>query len=166
METIERDIAVIMIFSSDGKLLMGQKDPNKGGVYAGNDYWYLPGGGKETNETLEQAFHREAGEETGIDTTGLVLEMVDNEGRGEAEKTLSDGKRVLAKMRFYVFKATLKQMAHEVALKAPTESDMPVLRWFDVGELENTKFTPPARELFRKLGYINRREPCAPSGLE
>jgi 8-oxo-dGTP pyrophosphatase MutT (NUDIX family) len=28
---------------------MGQKDPNKGGVYS--DYWHIPGGGVDNGET-------------------------------------------------------------------------------------------------------------------
>jgi hypothetical protein len=42
MREIERTIVSALIFSQDGKLLMGKKDPAKGGVYP--DCWHIPGG--------------------------------------------------------------------------------------------------------------------------
>lgn len=52
MRKINRIIVAALIFSKDGKLLMGTKDPRRGGVYS--DCWHLPGGGVEEGETLEQ----------------------------------------------------------------------------------------------------------------
>ena len=43
MREIERTIVSGLVFSKDGKLLMGLKDPAKGGVYP--DVWHIPGGG-------------------------------------------------------------------------------------------------------------------------
>ena len=59
-------LGVAGIITSDGKhshhLLMGRrgKDPNRG-------LFVLPGGGVQDNESLEEAFHREVKEETGLD---------------------------------------------------------------------------------------------------
>lgn len=41
MREIERQIVSALIFSKDGKLFQGMKDPNKGGVYS--DCWHIPG---------------------------------------------------------------------------------------------------------------------------
>ncbi len=57
MRQIERNIVSGMIFSKDGKLFQGLKDPRKGGVYS--DCWHLPGGGVGPNETRENAIVRE-----------------------------------------------------------------------------------------------------------
>ncbi|MEI8090766.1 MAG: hypothetical protein WCG98_00445 [bacterium] len=43
MREIHRTIVSAVIFSKDGKLLMGKKDPNAGGVYS--QYRHFPGGG-------------------------------------------------------------------------------------------------------------------------
>jgi len=64
MREIQRTIVSALIFSKDGKLLMGKKNPAKGGVYP--DCWHIPGGGVEEKETLEQALKREVQEEVGI----------------------------------------------------------------------------------------------------
>lgn len=63
MRTIQRDIVGAFIFSSDNKLLLGKSI--KGGVYP--DYWIVPGGGMEPDETKVEAVKRETLEETGID---------------------------------------------------------------------------------------------------
>lgn len=44
LREITREIVSGLIFSADGKLLMGKKDPTKGGVYS--DCWHIPGGGE------------------------------------------------------------------------------------------------------------------------
>jgi hypothetical protein len=53
LPVIHREIASTVLFSSDGSLLLGRKDPEGGGVYA--DKWHLPGGGTEAGEPLPQA---------------------------------------------------------------------------------------------------------------
>jgi len=44
MRTINRDIVSAVILSKDFKILLGKKDPSKGGVYASS--WHIPGGVK------------------------------------------------------------------------------------------------------------------------
>jgi ADP-ribose pyrophosphatase YjhB (NUDIX family) len=56
MRTIHRTIVSALIYSNDGKLLMGKKDPAKGGVY--NDCWHIPGGGIEEGEGKIEALTR------------------------------------------------------------------------------------------------------------
>jgi 8-oxo-dGTP pyrophosphatase MutT (NUDIX family) len=71
MRTIHRTIVSALIFSKDGKLLMGMKDPKNGGVYA--DCWHIPGGGVDEGETKEQALRREMLEEVGIDIANCTV---------------------------------------------------------------------------------------------
>lgn len=151
MRTINRDIATAMIFSADGKLFQGQKDPNKGGVYS-DGYWHIPGGAVKEGETLDQALIREVKEETGLDITDLPYELIDDEGTGTSEKTLPSGEKVLAVMKFYVYKVTLPTKAEDTAISL--NDDLATYRWTDMSELKNIKSTPPSVELFTKLGYI------------
>jgi len=64
MRKIKRDSVSALIFTKDGKLFQGMKDPAKGGVYA--DCWHIPGGGIDEGEDKRTALIREIQEETGI----------------------------------------------------------------------------------------------------
>lgn len=149
MREIQRQIASALIFSSDGKLLMGKKDPNKGGVYS--DCWHIPGGGIDDGEDMKSALIREVLEETGLVVTNPVL--VDDLGKGDSEKTLKDtGEKVVCHMCFNVFKITLEKQASKIEL-VPTD-DLVELKWFDKEELKDVKLTPPSIELFKRLRLI------------
>jgi 8-oxo-dGTP pyrophosphatase MutT (NUDIX family) len=54
MRAIHRDIVSALIFAKDGKLLMGKKESDGGGVYA--DCWHIPGGGIDEGEDQIKAF--------------------------------------------------------------------------------------------------------------
>lgn len=152
MRTIYRDIATAMIFSADGKLFQGQKDPNKGGVYS-DGYWHIPGGGTKEGETITEALIREVREETGLDIENIPYELIDDTGANTAEKTLPSGEKVLAAMKFYVYKIVLPTTAEKT--KISLNDDLVTYRWTDISsELKSLKLTPPSVELFTKLGYL------------
>jgi 8-oxo-dGTP pyrophosphatase MutT (NUDIX family) len=151
MREIHRTIVSAIIFSKDGKLLMGLKDPSKGGVYS--DSWHIPGGGVEAGEDQESALRREVQEEAGIDITDCRIVRVPGVGKGVSEKTLADGEKVLCHMEFNRFEVYLDKSSDEVALK-PTD-DLVELRWFDKRDLAYVKQIPGGREFFQERGYIN-----------
>jgi 8-oxo-dGTP pyrophosphatase MutT (NUDIX family) len=105
MREIERKIASALIFSKDSKLLMGRKDPAKGGVYP--DCCHIPGGGSDEGETLEQAVRREIQEEVGIDVSLYNPILIPEKGSGVAEKTLPSGENVLCRMEFNIFRVDM-----------------------------------------------------------
>jgi 8-oxo-dGTP pyrophosphatase MutT (NUDIX family) len=152
MRTIHRDITSALIFSKDGKLLMGMKDPRSGGVYA--DCWHIPGGGVDDGETKEQALRREMLEEVGIDIADCKIILADDRGNGETEKTLKDtGEKVMCHMKFYVFRVDVDNNADEI--KTQLSDDLVKLEWVDLDKLSDYKLTPPSVTLFRRLGYIS-----------
>jgi 8-oxo-dGTP pyrophosphatase MutT (NUDIX family) len=142
-----------IIISKDGKIFQGMKDPNGGGVYL--DCWHIPGGGVDEGETNEQALVREIKEETGIDITPYEIALVDDLGTGESEKILKDtGEKVLCKMKFNVYKVEISdKLADEIEISL--NDDLVTHAWTDPSEFKNKKLTPPARELFQRLGYIS-----------
>ena len=151
MRQIERVIVSALIFSKDGKLLMGKKDPSKGGVYS--DCWHIPGGGIEGGESLEQALKREAEEEVGIDISPYDAVLIPEKGMGVAEKTLSSGEKVLCKMEFNRFRVDMKDLpASEIQVKL--SDDLVEFKWFDENELSNVKQIPGGKEFFQKIGLI------------
>ena len=151
MRRIKRDIVSALIFSKDGKLFQGMKDPKKGGVYS--DCWHIPGGGVDAGEDLKEALIREIKEETGINISSCKIGLVDRSGRGESQKTLKTGEQVLCEMKFYVYKVALEDKnADEVEVKL--NDDLVNFQWTEVSHLKDIKLTPPSVDLFKKLGYI------------
>src|SRR6185369_10672093 len=103
MREIQRTIACAHVFSKDGKLLMGRKDPKGGGVWA--DAWHIPGGGVDDGESLEHAVAREVMEEVGIDISKHKVTPLPYVNGGSTEKTLKEtGEKVLCHMDFKYFR--------------------------------------------------------------
>lgn len=151
MREIQRTIVSALILSNDHKLLMGMKDPSKGGVYP--DCWHIPGGGVDEGETFEEALKREVLEETGIDISAYQIKLIPFAGSGLAEKTLKTGERVLCRMEFNNFEVCINdKKAAEIKLN-PTD-DLVKMKWFDLEELKNVKHIPGGQEFLIKAGYI------------
>jgi mutator protein MutT len=150
LRQIIRTIAVGLIICADNKLLLGKK--TAGGVYP--DCWHLPGGGVKSNETTKQALVREIREEVGLDLQKLkaTINLIDDLGRGEHQKTLANGEMVLAKMRFYVFEVRIQENSGNLKIKAG--DDMSKISWVKLSELDKHQHTPPSLELFKRLGMI------------
>ncbi len=152
MRTIQRDIVSALIFSKDGKLFQGMKDPALGGVYS--DCWHIPGGGIDDGEDKISALIREVREETGIDISKYTINLVDDEGGGEAEKTLKDtGEKVLCQMKFNVYKVVIDDL-NAADIKISLNDDLVKYIWSDISELSSLKLTPPSIKLFTRLGYL------------
>ncbi len=151
MRKIQRDIVSALIFSKEGKLFQGKKDPSQGGVYA--DCWHIPGGGIEAGEDKLTALIREVQEETGIDITNYQTELIDI-SHGESEKTLKEtGERVLCEMTFNDYKIVIDDKnADEIQISL--NDDLIEYRWSQLSELAMLKLTPPSTALFTKLGYL------------
>ncbi len=152
MRKIKRDIVSAIIFSKDGKILQGMKSQKQGGVYS--NCWHLPGGGVEKGEDKKTALIREIKEETGIDISSYLIQLIDKSGRGESEKTLKDTQeKILCEMKFNVYKVTINDKnTNEITVNL--SDDLVKYRWIDLSELKTTELTPPSVELFTKLGYL------------
>jgi len=151
MREIQRTIASALIFSKDGKLLMGKKDPAKGGVYS--DSWHIPGGGLDEGETLEQAVEREVKEEVGIDISPYNPVLIPEKGGGVAEKFLPSGEKVLCRMEFNIFRVDIAdKLASDI--ETNLSDDLVQIQWFGPEELPNVKQIPGGKEYFQKIGLI------------
>ena len=152
MKKIHRDIVSALIFSKDGKLFQGKKDPKSGGVYS--DCWHIPGGGIKKGEDKKKAVIREVREETGIDISKYPIELVDDSGSGESEKIVkSTGEKVLCRMHFNIYKAVIKDRKAD-EIKVRLGSDLDSFRWIRLEDIKKEEITPPSGELFARLGYI------------
>ena len=152
MRTIQRKIVSALIFSKDGKILMGKKDPSKGGVYP--DVWHIPGGGIEEGETMEQTLAREVFEEVGIDIKPYFAKNINIIGHGLSEKTLQDtGEKVLCEMEFNYFEIKIDDKNGD-DIKLRLDDDLVEARWFSREELLEVKQIPGGKEFFEKMGYM------------
>lgn len=150
MRTIHRDIVGGFIFSSDGKLLLGQN--RSGGVYEGS--FVIPAGGVEEGESRVEALRREMLEETGIDINDAEVTVL-SESSGEHEKTLKEtGERVFVKMSFHDYRIVLPDAADQV--KVVTEDDWAEPQWFSAEDLDELNLAPPTRNNLVKAGLIKR----------
>ena len=150
MRKINRQIVSALLISSDNKLLMGMKDPNKGGVYS--DCWHIPGGGIEEGENQSEALKREIMEEVGIDISDSKTGLVDNKGKGISIKRLKDGEEVECHMQFNVYIVNISKKAKDI--KVNLTDDLEKYVWADTNKLSAYKLTPPSVELFKRLGWL------------
>lgn len=146
MRTIKRQIVTGLIVSADGKLLLGKKDPESGGVYL--DCWHLPGGGMRPGESHMQALRREMLEEVGIDIAMQSVKLFDDRGRGQSQKTLKSGEVVNCQMEFYVYRIELELPSGQV--QAVPGDDLAELDWVAPAALKGRRLTPPSVELFER----------------
>jgi 8-oxo-dGTP diphosphatase len=149
MKTIHRDIVAALIFTTDGRLFMGMKDPIGGGVYA--DCWHIPGGGVEVGESQVEALQRELVEEIGLKVTPAQLQLVEDDAKGEALKIVS-GEQVMCKMRFFVYRIDLSLASTQISIKLG--DDLVKYEWAPLAKLSTYKLTPPSVQTFRRLGLI------------
>ena len=151
MREIDRIIVSALILSKEGKMLLGKKDPLKGGVYP--DCWHLPGGGVDEGEELRRALAREVEEEVGLNIALYRVAPIHLKGSGVSEKTLKTGERVICNMEFNRFEVLIdEQTADEIELKLG--GDLIEARWFTKKELAKIKQIPGGKEFFRAMGYI------------
>ena len=150
MKTIYREIVAAMIFSKDGKLLLGKKHADRGGVYV--DTWHIPGGGVDQNELLKTALIREIKEEVGINLSHYNIEPYDDLGHGESEK-IHEGENVLCKMHFNVFKVMIDDQCTD-EIKTSLDDDIEKIEWVEIKDLNKYDLTPPSIELFKRKGII------------
>ena len=152
MREIQRTIVSALIFSQDGKLLMGRKDPSKGGVYP--DAWHIPGGGVDFDETFLDTLEREVKEEVGIVVSKCKVIQLPIKREGSAEKTLKDtGERVLCNMEFNYFEVYVPKNASEVELSLT--DDLVEAEWFSREELASVTQIPGGKEFFIEMGYMS-----------
>lgn len=69
LEIIRRTVARVVLFDASNRVLLLFVEGDRVSGQAG--YWYLPGGGMGSGETLIEAARRELREETGIETAEL-----------------------------------------------------------------------------------------------
>lgn len=152
MKTIYRDIVSALIFSKDRKLLMGKKNPSKGGVYI--DCWHIPGGGIEKGENKIDALKREVLEEVGVNISDYPVTLIDSIGKGISQKKDSaTGETINVHMNFNVYEVIIDDKSSS-EIKVSLNDDLYEYRWFDMSELSSVKLTPPSVELFKRIGYL------------
>ncbi len=150
---IHREIVAAYILSKDGKMLMGKKDPNKGGVYP--NAWHIPGGGQERNETFEDTLRREINQEVlGINLEAAKIKKLAVKSKGESQKTLKSGEVVWCKMDFNYFDIRLNKTSAELNKIQLPGDDLVMLRWFSPKELSEITQIPGGKETMMKAGYI------------
>ncbi len=153
MKEIKRIIVSAVILSKDNKVLMGRKDPSKGGVYS--DCWHIPGGGVDEGEKLEVALVREVKEEIGVDISKYSIRRLPYVDMGTSEKILKEtNEKVLCHMEFNRFEVKINDKTVD-EIKLRLNDDLVETKWFTKDELPYVKQVPGGKEFFKQVGYIN-----------
>ncbi len=115
-----RHVTVDGIIIKDGKVLLSKRGSYNGKPILESGKWSLIGGFVDLNETVVQAFEREAMEETGCKITNIkLLQVIDKPGRrNEDRQNIS-----------FVFIADFESMI-DVSTEEVVE-----LKWFPLDEL-------------------------------
>lgn len=165
-----RITASAIIISADDCVLLGRKNPKKGGSFADN--WHIPGGGLDDGETKLDAAVRETFEETGLqlnpeDFTQIV--GVPEELRFGKSVRTRGGSRVITPMEYNRFEVRLSKHSDEIDLNALVsagktdnqtgereELEFIEMRWVPFGQLHEYNQIPGGEEFFRWKGYITQ----------
>ena len=137
-------IRVSLLLRWQGRVLLCRQEK------PGKEYWLLPGGGVEGGETLEEALHRELGEELGLwDTVQL-------EGPIAVAESIAPGYKAGDRHIVHViFGADLSNRSLE-----DVEAQDPVIRGarlFSLDELEEVFVHPPMKR------FVQRWQPGDPA---
>ena len=152
MREIHRIIASALLFSNDGKILLGRKDPTSGGVYL--NCRHLPGWWVDEGESLRDTVIREVAEEVGIDIHDNEIIHLPYVDMGISEKTLKEtGEKVLCHMEFNRFQIIIDKPAHDI--ETILSDDLIEVKWFTREELATIQLVPGGREFFEKIGLID-----------
>lgn len=131
-------IIVVGLIEKNEKLLLGKK-PDNTGPYPNT--WHIPGGGINSDETLEIALRREMKEEAGIE-----IEEIQEVGFDEDFEQNKHGE-----MTHYIF---LDFKARCKSKEINAGDDMKSLKWVGKDELKNLDLNKPTKKLLQKLKYI------------
>jgi len=121
--TMKKNRATAIIIR-DGKLLLIQRHR------PGRDFYVLPGGGVDLEESFEQACIREVKEETGLDV--LAIRLVSRYITLDKEEN------------YYLTQVTPEQPALGNELENQSPDDTYSFVWVDAAQLESIKLQPAA----------------------
>src|SRR5579862_5517369 len=151
MRVIDKDVTAVVIESADRQIVLGHKDPDSNGPYAG--FSVLPGGAIETRGSVYEAARGEVFRETGIDLDDeFRVRPVDENQQDVSEVVLTSGEIVEYRMSFFRFHATTSKLAEEVMIAPPYEleegDELAEVKWVRIEDLGQYNHCPPSLTLF------------------
>lgn len=152
LREVEWMTASVLIFSSDGHLLMGQKHPSAKRVRL--NAWHLPGGEVEAGESLAGAAIRRIEQEVGLRLAPEQLATVPFIGEDETVRTLVSGETAWCRIKLNRFEVHLDKTAAQLKTEVRAGDDLMTLRFFSPAELADVEQMPGTREFFIRAGYI------------
>lgn len=156
LREVESVTASILLFSSDGHLLMGQKDP--AGKRVHRHVWHLPGGEVEEGESLKDAALRRIERNVRLRLVPAQLAALPFVGKDEQVKTLDTGETVWCRMKLHRFEVRLDKTAAQLETQAQPADDLVALRWLSRKELADVELIPSIREFLIRAGYIGHNK--------
>lgn len=129
------EASIVILINPRNEILLHLRDDIPTIIYP--DYWTVPGGQKEGDETPEEAAIREVFEETGFDirSVSLFAQTIDTHGRNEL---------------ISVYEGRIDKDISELVLNEGAD-----MQFFPIAKIENMKIIPFVKEVLQK--YIEVR---------
>jgi 8-oxo-dGTP pyrophosphatase MutT (NUDIX family) len=144
--------ASILIFTSDGHVLMGQKDPTRRKNHL--NAWHFPCGEVRQGESLEDAAVRLVGEKAGLQLAPEQFSLLPFVGEDEAVKTLDTGEIVWCRVKLKRFEVRLDQTASQLKAQIRPGRDLLALRFLSLQDVSDVDLIPGVWEFLVRAGYI------------
>jgi len=155
LREVERVTVSILMFDSDGHLLLGKQDP--AGKRAHRGVWHLPGGEAEEGEHLTDTATRKMEQTVGLRLAPEQLTAVPFVGEDEQVMTLDTGETVWCQEKLHRFEVRLDKTAAQLEAEVQPGDGLVVLRWFNADELADVELLPSVREFLIHTGHLSAR---------
>ncbi|MBP9703031.1 NUDIX hydrolase [Candidatus Woesebacteria bacterium] len=135
----------VLVFNPEGKVLLVKK-PDGVGPYPGT--LLTPGGGVETDESIDTAAIRELYEETGVVVSNLTRIYFDDDFTGNWKGV---------EKHFIMLLYTAQYVSGDLKPTSGDDDNLEIISWYSPDEVEKLILSPPLSKLLKLIKVKHNR---------